>query len=113
MSVERFVADLASIGVAAEAHQGLVIFEVAISGGQLDGTTTEAAVEVKELSGWPLVHPHWLHLPSSIQFSKTNSRPSSRAGWTRHSRAQATPSSAKRSGADWVAHVRGILTEAA
>lgn len=112
MSAERFIADLASLGVRVEVEENLVVFEVAISGGPLDGTTTEVAVEAKELGGWPLVHPHWLHLPSKLRFQTTNARPSTKLGWTRHSRAQATPSSTKRSGADWLAHVRGILREA-
>jgi len=112
VSADRFTGDLGSIGVPARVGHGLVVFEVTITGGQLDGAKTEVGVEVKELSGWPLVHPHWLHLPSQLRFGKTNAQPSSRPGWTRHSRAQATPSSTKRSAADWLAHVRGILAEA-
>lgn len=84
--VQGFVAGLESRELPVTRSAGVVSWPVVVATGQLAGTTVDVGVEEGELVRWPVTVPHWIHLPSSIRFARTNPRPSSRAGWTKHSR---------------------------
>jgi hypothetical protein len=102
-SVAAFVDGLRRLRADPEVRDGLVVYRVEL---------VETAVEVAELTGWPMVPPHWIHLPALVVLPATNSQPSTRSGWLRHSRqvwgwgGDADPVRA------WVAHVRGVLAAA-
>ncbi len=76
------------------------------------GLQVETAVSVEELARWPLVPPHWIHLPDAVHLLRTNSKPSSRAGWTMHSRQITEWGNEQNPAAGWAGHVRGVLSEA-
>lgn len=98
-----FVDGLRRLRADPEVRDGLVVYRVDL---------VETAVEVAELAGWPMVPPHWIHLPAEVVLPATNSQQSTRPGWLRHSRqllgwgSDADPARA------WVAHVRGVLATA-
>jgi hypothetical protein len=107
--VAAFVAGLHRLQTEPEVRDGLVVYRVEPVEGSHAGVPVETAVEVAELSGWPMVPPHWIHLPSGVTLPATNSQPSVLPGWLRHSRqvrgwgGDADPQRA------WVAHIRGVL----
>lgn len=108
----RFMDDLARLGLEPRLEAGLVVFTVEPVEGPRAGTEVDTGVAVDELARWPQVPPHWVHLPADITFRRTNSRPSSLAGWLTHSRQisgwgrDADPTQA------WLGHVRGIVGQA-
>ncbi|MBM7789177.1 hypothetical protein [Tenggerimyces flavus] len=101
--VAAFVEGLRRLRAHPEVRDGLVVYRVDL---------VETAVEVAELTGWPMAPPHWIHLPAVVVLPATNSQRSTRSGWLRHSRqvdgwgGDADPVRA------WVAHVRGVLATA-
>lgn len=103
---------LTRLGLEPRLEAGLVVFTVEPVEGPRAGAETVTGVAVDELGRWPQVPPHWVHLPADVTFSRTNSRPSLRAGWLMHSRQvsgwgrDADPAQA------WVGHVRGIVGQA-
>ncbi|HEX8001583.1 MAG TPA: hypothetical protein VF519_02695 [Mycobacteriales bacterium] len=107
--VAAFVDGLLRQGTEPEVRDGLVLYRVEPVEGRHAGELVETAVEVAELAGWPMVPPHWIHLPTAVTLPATNSQASGRTGWVRHSRqvrgwgGDAYPERA------WVAHVRGVL----
>jgi len=109
--VEQFVAGLDSLAAAPDRRGGLIVYRIdALEGGHA-GESLETAVEIAELMNWPVAPPHWIHLPASLSFARTNSQPSPVAGWLRHSRqingwgTDPNPTQA------WLAHVRGVVGE--
>ena len=81
--VERFIDDMIRYGFDCEVDDGLVVFGITPVEGAHAGDPIETGVSKAELDPWPQVPPHWIHLPASITFPKTNSKPSSRSGWLR------------------------------
>ncbi len=110
--VAAFVDGLRRLRAGPIVRDGLVVYRVEPVDGRHAGELVETAVEVAELAGWPMVPPHWIHLPSVVVLPATNSQQSTRSGWLRHSRqvygwgGDADPARA------WVAHVRGVLATA-
>ena len=109
---QRFIADLMELGLAPEVEAELVIYRVTPIDGGHAGTPVETGVSVDELSSWPQVPPHWVHLPASVRFPQTNSQPSPKSGWLMHSR-QITGWGDAPPAIGWVSHVRAVLSEAA
>ena len=70
------------------------------------------AVEEQEVAQWPMVPPHWVHLPADIAFPSTNSQLFVQDGWLRHSRqvrgwgGEPDPAQA------WLGHIRAVIGEA-
>jgi len=91
---------------------GHVIYVIEPVEGRWAGEPLDTAVDITELSRWPLVPPHWIHLPRAVVFPSTNSRPSSLAGWTRHSRQIKGWGRDAEPAAGWLAHVRSVVGEA-
>ena len=109
--VEGFVGDMAQLGFAPTVEAKLVIYEVTPIDGAHAGNVVQTGVSTDELTPWPQMPPHWVHLPASICFSSTNSQQSSKSGWLMHSRefsgwGDAAP------GISWAGHVRAVLSEA-
>ena len=77
--MQAFIDDMAKLGLAPEEEAGLVICRVTPVGGAHAGTAVAVGVAVEELASWPQAPPHWIHLPSEIEFARTNSRAISQA----------------------------------
>ena len=106
-----FMDDMTRHGFEPTAEAGLVVYRITPIDGAHSGTAVETGVSTNELTPWPEVPPHWIHLPGDVGFSETNSRASSKPGWLKHSRqfdgwGDAPPSIC------WVSHVRAALGEA-
>ena len=108
---EAFVEHMTRLGLHPRVEAGLVIYAVEPVDGARAGTVVDTAVGVDELGRWPQVPPHWIHLPGDVILARTNSRPSTRPGWTMHSR-QIAGWGVDDPGVAWAGHVRGVLGEA-
>ena len=108
---QQFVDAMSRLGLSPTVEAGLVIFRITPAAGARSGTPVEIAVSLEELTGWPQVPPHWIHLPSDVEFAMTNSAPSSKAGWNKHSRNSAGWGDAPPE-VCWTAHVQAVLSEA-
>jgi hypothetical protein len=110
--VEGFIEGLSRCGVSSQQRDGFVFYAVeAVDGGRA-GVATETAVEAAELERWPLVPPHWIHLPGNVVFGSTNSRPSPIDAWIQHSRQIAAWGQDSEPAQGWLAHVRAVIGEA-
>jgi hypothetical protein len=109
---DGFIAGLRDGGLDPVTQSEIVCFQAVPVTGVLAGTAVECGVAVEELGSWPTVPPHWLHLPATIPFPRTNISPSPLAGWVRHSRPPAGWGNDAAPAQAYLAHVRGILGEA-
>ena len=109
---DEFLAGLSRLGVESRREADLVIFVVPATFAEA-GDPIESGVSISELSRWPQVPPHWVHLPAAIRLARTNARASSLPGWVRHSRNIRGWGDADEPAQAWVAHVRGVLQEVA
>ena len=108
---EVFVADMANLGLDPTDDTDLILYYITPVDGALAGQLVETAVAVDELDHWPQAPPHWLHFPDSIRFPRTNTEPSSRPDWLKHSRNIAGWGDSP-AGSGWASHVRAVLSEA-
>jgi hypothetical protein len=114
VGVDGFISSLGECGVIAERDGGVVRFPVEAVGGANTGQIVSAAVSVNELTPWPAVPPHWVHLPDEITIVPTNSdRNECLPGWQRHSRDLQGWDRETHPGQAFVAHVRSIVAHAA
>lgn len=114
--VDEFVAGLRRCGTEARIRGKVVVFAVEVPVGPLAGTRIETAAEVAELAMWPVAPPHWVHLPETVTFARTNlDRTDCLPGWVRHSRQIVGwgLSDATEPAQAWLGHVRAVLAEAA
>ena len=109
--VQRFINDMAQIGFDPRVEADLVILEIVPVEGARAGRPVETAAAVGELEPWPQVPPHWIHLPKEVNFPRTNSQDSSKAGWLMHSRDLKGWGDAP-AAVCWASHVRSVLCEA-
>ena len=109
---DGFIAGLRRCGLDASVEAGIVSFTVEAVDGAHAGRQVRTGVGTQELSGWPLIPPHWVHLPADFGFARTNSQPSAIPGWLQHSRQIQHWGHASEPAQAWIAHVRGILGEA-
>ncbi len=109
--VRVFVTDMSNIGVDVTVDAELATFQIDPVDGVWAGTEVETGVSIDELKPWPVVPPHWIHLPGEVKFSHTNSEPSTKTGWLKHSRDFRGWGDAKPA-VSWVSHVRGTLSKA-
>lgn len=91
---------------------GVVTFLVIPIGGSRALQEVETGVSKDELSGWPAIPPHWVHLPEQVRFQRSNTQLSTVAGWVKHSRQIAGWGDAVEPAQAWIAHVRSVLGEA-
>src|SRR5206468_67593 len=94
-------------------RDGVVTFAVEPVDGALAGRLVEAGVSTDELSAWPAVPPHWVHLPSEVRFARSNTQPSELPGWTKHSRGTNGWGDAIHPAQAYVAHVRAVVGDVA
>ena len=109
--MEAFINAMAELGLSPTREAGLVICQITPDGGARADSVIEVGVSKDELTSWPLAPPHWIHLPADIKFTKTNTEPSSKSGWLKHSRnipawGNAPPAT------DWEKHLHAVLREA-
>ncbi len=109
--IEAFIQDMTQLGFETTLEAELVIYKVLAVDGAYAGRPVDTAVGIGELEPWPQVPPHWLHFPTSVRFSRTNSQPSPKSGWLMHSR-QITGWGDAPAGVAWASHVRAVLSEA-
>lgn len=107
---QEFVEAMSRLGLSPKLEAGLVIFRITPAAGARAGKPLEVGVSLGELTGWPQVPPHWIHLPSDVQFIKTNSAPSPKTGWNKHSRNSAGWGDAPAE-VCWTAHIQAVLSE--
>jgi len=112
LGLDGFLAGLRRCGLEPVVGAGVVTFVVQPVAGVRAGTSVDTGVSVQELSGWPAVPPHWVHLPAEVRFSRSNTQPSEKPGWTKHSRQIVRWGNATEPAQAWVAHVRSIIGEA-
>lgn len=111
--VDGFVAGLQRCGVEPKVRGGVVAFAVEAHLGALADTMVETAVAIDELARWPVVPPHWVHLPGHVAFAHTNANGDRcLPGWNRHSRNVRGWGDAAEPAQAWLAHVRSVLAEA-
>ena len=108
--VEAFIQDMTELGLETRLEAELVIYKVVAVDGAYAGRPVETGIGIGELEPWPQVPPHWLHFPTDVRFSSTNSNPSPKSGWLMHSRQIAGWGDAP-AGVAWVSHVRAVLSE--
>lgn len=110
--LEGFLASLRRCGVVAEVEAGVVAFTVEPLAGARRSTSVATGVAVDELGSWPVVPPHWIHFPDEVRFASSNTQPSSRSGWTKHSRNIQRWGNAAEPAQAWLAHARTVAGEA-
>ena len=110
--VDMFIAGLRVCGVDARVDSGIVVFTV-VAAGRAGPLTTQTGVAVAELTAWPAVPPHWIHLPDAVQFTSTNiNTAETLPGWVRHSREIRGWGDAQEPAQAWLAHLRRVLRDA-
>lgn len=110
--LEGFVAGLRRCGANPQRRAGLVVYEVEPVEGPLAGQVVLTGVEEQEVAQWPMVPPHWVHLPGEIGFASTNSQLSALSGWLRHSRQIRGWGGEQDPAQAWLAQVRAVVGEA-
>jgi hypothetical protein len=111
--VDGFVAGLRDCGVTTVIQDGVVVFSVEPVDGVMVGQIVSAGVSTNELTAWPAVPPHWVHLPNAVRFARSNPQPSELPGWTKHSRGTNGWGDAAHPAQAYLAHVRAVVGEAA
>ena len=109
--VRKFIDSMTEASFAPKVEANVVIFEIVPVDGAHAGYSVATGVSIDELDAWPQVPPHWIHFPASIVFPRSNSKPSPKSGWLKHSRdmlgwGDAPPA------ISWASHVRAVLSEA-
>lgn len=111
--IPGFIADLNDYGVTATQVDPVVQFEVLAADGARAGQVVISAVSVNELSAWPAIPPHWVHLPVDVKVEPTNvDLTDTLPGLQRHSRGIEHWGDSEAPGAAWLAHVRSVLSAA-
>jgi len=110
--VDGLLAGLEICGAAPELRHGLVTFKVVPVSGDLAGRVVDSGISVQEAASWPLIPPHWVHLPSDVRLQHTNAQQSTHPGWLMHSRNIVGWGDALRPGQAWLAHLRAVLAGA-
>lgn len=111
--VQRFANDLGAAGAPVDFRGGVVVFPVQAMGGARAGDIIECGFDESELHSWPLTPPHWIHVPSDVALPGGNQETSAMPGFTRHSRTVTGWDGAPVPARALLAHVRGVLDEAA
>jgi hypothetical protein len=108
-----FIAGAAECGIDAVAGDDVVTLAVTPITGSHAGLPMQVGVALDELTGWPAVPPHWIHMPEDITFEHTNAQQSTVAGWKKHSRGTPGWGNAEHPAQAYLSHLRSVLGEAA
>jgi len=110
-ATRQFIADMTAAGAHAHLVGQQILFDVSAVDGPLRGQTVPTGVSVSEVQSWPMVPPHWIHLPETVAFAQTNADTTDcPPGWKRHSREFALTSMTVPPARAWLQHVRGVLS---
>ncbi|MFT4470849.1 hypothetical protein ACMX2H_13160 [Arthrobacter sulfonylureivorans] len=108
---QQFINDMTAVGATARADGPRILYDVVAVGGALSGQTVTTGVSMSEVLSWPMVPPHWIHLPDSVTFSETNmDEIDCQPGWKRHSRDFSYTDMSIPPALAWLRHVRGFLS---
>lgn len=110
--VDGFVVGLQRCGLEPKVEAGVVTFSIDPVTGRHAGSSVLTGVGTEELAGWPVVPPHWVHLPGDVNFARSNTQASPISGWLKHSRQIAGWGNASEPAQAWIAHVRAVVGEA-
>lgn len=112
--VARFIADLEEEGLRPSRCGNAITYVILPAAGRFAGTEVATGVSASEVQAWPMVPPHWIHLPDEVTFAHTNTDTTDCAqGWRRHSRDTGAWNLTRKPIHVWLAHVRGVLGQAA
>lgn len=110
-AAQQFIDDMTAAGAPARSDGPRIMYEVAAVGGALSGQRVTTGVSVSEVQSWPMVPPHWIHLPDSIGFAETNmDETDCLPGWKRHSRDFSHTDMSTSPALAWLRHVRGFIS---
>jgi hypothetical protein len=112
IGIDGFIAGLRRCGLEPIVEAGVVTFIVEPLTGAHAGTPVPTGVGTDELSGWPAIPPHWVHVPSTVAFARSNTQTSPISGWLKHSRQIGGWGDAAEPAQAWISHVRAVLGEA-
>ncbi|MCU1526748.1 MAG: hypothetical protein JWP75_511 [Frondihabitans sp.] len=111
VATQQFINDMTAAGAPAWADGPRILYDVIAVGGALVGQTVTTGVSISEVQSWPMVPPHWIHLPKSIMFSETNADEiDCKPGWKRHSRNYGYTDTSVPPALEWLRHVRGFIS---
>lgn len=111
--VTRFVADLDEEGHRPYVDGDVVMYHVVPVAGARAGREIVTGVGAGELQGWSMAPPHWIHLEVGVTFPSTNTDTQScPPGWRRHSFDTGAWVLNRKPIHLWIAHVRGVLSQA-
>lgn len=110
--LDGFLAGLRRCGLETVVEAGVVTFTIQPISGARAEAVIRTGVGVEELAAWPAVPPHWVHLPDEVGFANSNTQPSTKPGWTKHSRQINRWGNAADPAQAWIAHVRAVVQEA-
>ena len=109
--LQKFTDDMAKAGFSSTVEGEVVSFQIVPVDGAHAGCSVDTGVSAGELDAWPQVPPHWVHFPSRVTLSRTNSQASPKPGWLMHSRNLSDWGDAPPA-ISWASHVRAVLSEA-
>ncbi len=109
--VQKFIDDMTKAGFPSMVEGEVVTFQIVPVDGAHAGCSVDTGVSTGELDPWPQVPPHWVHFPSEVTLSRTNSQASPKSGWLMHSRNLSDWGDAPPA-ISWASHVRSVLSEA-
>lgn len=110
-ATQQFIDDMTAAGAPARVDGPRILYDVVAVGGALRGQVVTTGVSVSEVQSWPMVPPHWIHLPDSITFSATNMDDTDcQTGWKRHSRDFNYTDMSMPPALAWLRHVRGFVS---
>lgn len=108
---QQFITDMTAVGAPARSDGPRILYDVVAVGGALRGQTVTTGVSVSEVQSWPMVPPHWIHLPESVTFPATNMDDTDcQPGWKRHSRDFSYTDMSVPPALAWLRHVRGFIS---
>jgi hypothetical protein len=110
--LDGFIAGLRRQGLEPTVEDGVVTFQIVPIEGAHAGQPVVTGVGADELAPWPAVPPHWVHFPNEVSFAHSNTQPSSRPGFTKHSRGIRRWGNAVEPAQAWLAHARGVAGDA-
>lgn len=110
-ATQQFINDMTAAGASARADGPRILYDVIPVGGALAGQVVTTGVSISEVQSWPIVPPHWIHLPDTVRFAHTNTDSTDCApGFVRHSRDYSYTDMSVPPARAWLSHVRGFLS---
>lgn len=111
VAAQRFMDDMAAVGAPVRAENNRLMYEVMAVGGFLAGQKVLTGVSLSEVQNWPMIPPHWVHLPDTIAFAATNmDETDCPPRWKRHSRDFGFTDMSMAPAMAWLRHVRGFVS---